>query len=78
MPCNFPLDAEPYRVPDSLVRNFRIEVETLGQWQTLLRVEDNYQRLVKLAVDLEAKAVRFVPEATWGAEDVHVFSWDLR
>ena len=78
MPCNFPLDAEPYRVPDSLVRNFRIEVETLGQWQTLLRVENNYQRLVKLPVDFEARAVRFVPEATWGAEDVHVFSWDLR
>jgi hypothetical protein len=78
MPCNFPLDAEPHRVPDSLVRTFRIEAENEGQWQTVLRVENNYQRLVKLAVDLEVSSVRFVPEATWGAETVHVFSWDLR
>ena len=78
MPCNFPIHAEPYQVPGSLVRTFRIEVENDGQWQTLLRVENNYQRLVKLAVDLETKAIRFVPEATWGAEDVHVYSWDLR
>ena len=30
MPCNFLLDAEPYRVRDSLVRDFWIEVENQG------------------------------------------------
>lgn len=78
MPCNFPLKTEPYRVPQTLVRAFRIEVEDeLGQWRTALRVENNYQRLVKLAVDLEVRALRFVPEATWGTEEVRVFAWDI-
>ena len=78
MPCNFPLKTEPYRVPQTLVRAFRIEVEDeLGQWRTALRVENNYQRLVKLAVDLEVRALRFVPEATWGTEEVLVFAWDI-
>jgi len=34
--------------------------------------------LVRLKVDIETTAIRFIPEATWGAEKVHLFSWDVR
>jgi len=79
MPCNYPLDSEPLKVPDSMTRAFRIDAkDENGQWRTVLKVDNNYQRLVKLKVDIETTAIRFIPEATWGAEKVHVFSWDIR
>ena len=77
MPASFPLEFEPHRVPKTLVRAFRIEVEQDGEWEQVLKIEDNYQRLARLSLDLEASAVRFVPVSTWGSEKVRVFAWDL-
>lgn len=79
MPCNYPLDREPLKVPECMTRAFRIEAkDENGEWKKVLQVDNNYQRLVKLNVDLETTAIRFIPEVTWGAEKVHVFSWDVR
>jgi hypothetical protein len=61
-----------------MVRAFRIEA--LGQdgvWQVIAREENNYQRLVCIQTDVRTRAIRFVPEATWGAGSVHVFAWDV-
>ena len=33
---------------------------------------------VRAPLDAEATGVRFVPEATWGAEKVRVFAFDVR
>ena len=77
-PHYFPLDAEPVSVPETLVRAYRIEaLDEDGEWQVVVREENNHQRLVQLDVDVETQAVRFIPEATWGAPDAHVFAWDL-
>jgi len=77
--CNYPLDPPPFAVPAPMIRAFRVEAtEGSGVWQVVAREENNYQRLVRLAVDLETAAVRFVPEATWGADGAHVFAWDVR
>jgi hypothetical protein len=77
-PHYFPLDAESVSVPETMVRAFRIEaLDEDGAWQVVVREANNYQRLVQLDVDVETQAVRFIPEATWGASDAHVFAWDL-
>ena len=79
MPCNYPLDRAPLKVPECMTRAFRIEAkDENGEWKTVLRVDNNYQRLVRLNVDLRTTAIRFIPEATWGSQKVHVFSWDVR
>lgn len=79
MPCNYPLNDEPFRVPSTLVKKFSIEIQNeSGDWCTIKRIENNYQRLVRLRIDVRTKAVRFIPEATWGADKVHVFAWDVR
>ena len=28
--------------------------------------------------NLETTAIRFLPERTWGADNVHLFAWDIR
>jgi hypothetical protein len=68
----------PVGVPETLIRAFRLEVPGGdGAWQTVVRIDDNHQRLVRVPLDLQTDAIRFVPEATWGAGCFHVFAWDV-
>ena len=76
---NYPLDLEPQRAPETLVRVYRIEaLDDAGNWRTVHREANNYQRLVRVATDLRTGAVRFLPKATWGSEWARVFAWDVR
>ena len=78
MRCYYPLIQKQREVPKSLVKSFRIEAYgSDGSWRTVFSESNNYHRLVLVPLDIEATAVRLVPEETWGAETVHVFSWDL-
>ena len=78
MPCAYPLQAEPANVPPTMVRAFRIEAEDAdGRWAVVHRESDNYQRLVRISMDLTARAVRLIPEETWGSDEVRLFAWDL-
>jgi hypothetical protein len=65
-------------VPKTLVKSFCIEARSPGgDWVQVAREDNNYQRLVKIDLDVQASAIRFIPESTWGAETVHVFAWDV-
>jgi hypothetical protein len=76
--ANIPLQIEPVGVPETMVKAFRVEsLSTDGEWQNLIHVHNNYQRLVRLEVDVVTRALRFIPESTWGAEQVHLFAWDV-
>jgi len=76
---NYPLYMKPQGVPATLIRTFRVEVlDASGTWHVLLRQENNYQRLVRLPAEVVAQAVRFIPEATWGSPQAHLFAWDVR
>ena len=44
----------------------------------LVEETENYQRLRTHAVQARLLGVRFVPLATWGAEDCHLFAFDAR
>ena len=44
----------------------------------LVEETENYQRLRTHAVQAKLLGVRFVPLATWGAEDCHLFAFDAR
>ena len=76
--ANRPLAWEPVGVPQTLVRAFRVEaLGPDGTWRVAFREHNNYQRLVRVDLDLQARALRLVPEATWGANEVHLFAWDV-
>jgi len=78
IPANIPLDMPPVAPPATLVRTFRLEaLDVAGHWTTLTRVEENHQRLVRVPIDTTTRAIRFIPERTWGASQVHVFAWDI-
>ena len=79
MAFHYPLHMEPAGVPQTLVRSFRVEaLDPNDRWIPILREHNNYQRLQRYTVDIQSKALRFVPERTWGADKFHLFSWDVR
>jgi hypothetical protein len=75
---SFPRGAALWHVPETLVRAFHIDALRNGDWQTIHKEDNNYQRLVRVPLNTEAEAIRLVPEATWGAENAHVFAFDIR
>ena len=78
MASNYPLNMEPVTTPQAMLRVFRVEARgENGVWDTIIREKNNYQRLVNLKTEALTPAVRFIPEATWGSERVHLFAWDV-
>ena len=70
---------EPSCVPKTLVRAFRLEgVTPEGECVTLAQETDNHQRLCRIPVGRTLRAVRFIPESTWGAPRAGLFAFDVR
>ena len=79
MPARYPQKGNWESVPTSLVKNFSIEAQNdTGNWQTIQRVENNYQRLVRVPLNITAKTIRLVIHETWGDEQIKVFAFDVR
>jgi hypothetical protein len=75
----FPRGASPWTVPETLVKAFRLDaLDAAGQWRTVFEEANNYQRLVRVPLNVEAQALRLVPLATWGAEEARLFAFDVR
>lgn len=80
MRCFYPDHQEDAELPESLIKEFSLEVlEKEGsEWKEVAYFEDNYKRLVKIPVNRKAIAIRLVPEASWGCEKAHIFSFDVQ
>jgi hypothetical protein len=75
LPSMYPQAGSRSRVPSTVVKRFRIEAQDeTGLWNTVYREDNNYQRLVTPALNLEAKALRVVPEETWGSDEARIFA----
>lgn len=76
MPCSYP-QSDTCRVPSSLVKQFRLEArDAAGNWKTVFREENNYQRLVQVPLDIQTDALRLIPESTWGDATIRIFSFE--
>ena len=76
MPCSYPHHGIT-TAPPSLVKGYRIEAaDTNGMWRTVYRERDNSQRLVRIPLQIEAAALRFVAEETWGDPLVRLFNFE--
>ena len=78
MPCTYPHRAgDKCAVPKSLVKSFRIEaLENDGSWRTVFSESANYQRLVRVPLQVRTQALRFVAGETWGDPETRVFGFE--
>ncbi|MFO7637513.1 MAG: FAD-dependent oxidoreductase [Clostridia bacterium] len=78
MPCSYPLDMEPFRLPGSLIREYLVQVrDENGRWADIVSEKENRRRLVFLPVSLRTDGLRFIPLSSWGGPDAHLFSWEV-
>ncbi|MCX8053816.1 MAG: FAD-dependent oxidoreductase [Armatimonadetes bacterium] len=64
-------------VPETIVKDFRLEVRSSGDWQPWRDVRGNYQRLIKVDIGAEVGGVRAIFDSTWGSDAVRVFAFYL-
>ena len=75
MPYSYPQPAVKSRVPNTLVKAFRIEsLSDSGDWEVVHRETNNYQRLLEIPLSTRTKSLRLIPESTWGAASAHILA----
>lgn len=75
----YSLNAPEWKMPETLVKSFDLEVTCSSGQKKLFSAENNYQRLVRMSAEVEdATAVKLVPRTTWGSEIINVFEFDVR
>lgn len=68
---------ERVEIPKMMTKDFHIDVQTKNGWKTVYTGKDNYLRLKKVSfAPVQAKAMRLVIDATYGAPKAHVFALD--
>ena len=77
MPCNYPLVEKKVKLPDTLIREYRIEgISENGEVYTIA-VHDGHQRFVLHDVDWKVKTLRFIPLATHGCSQCRLFAFEI-
>lgn len=77
MPCNYPLNIKGYKLPETLIKEFIIEIETKEGIKELVHETNNYQRLYQIDVQKSVKSVKLIPLKTRGEKMTRVISFDL-
>ena len=71
--------------PKCLIKKYKIEVLTNGEWSSVVEVIDNHQRFIKHDIKMTVDAVRFIPLTTYhgetktedyGSSTAHVFNFE--
>ena len=78
MPCNYPLLQTNFKLPKTLIKEYKVEGVSENGALFTLHVTDNHQRFVKHSVDWKINKLRFVPISTHGCEDYRVFDFEFR
>jgi hypothetical protein len=71
------LNTPDLKIPETLVRKFRLEIQNAGgNWQTVGEY-DNYQRLRRIPVSGKVSAVKFTILATGSGKAERIFAFDV-
>ena len=78
MPCNYPLVQTKFKLPKTLISEYRIEGESESGERFTLHCKENRKRFVRHALSWKVKTLRLVPLATHGSEDFRVFAFEAK
>lgn len=78
MPCNYPLIQTKFKLPKTLIKEYRLEGESSDGQQFAICISDNHQRLVRHSVNWKIRKIRFVPLSTHGCESFRLFGFEIK
>lgn len=77
MPCNYPLKQDKFHLPQTLIKDYRIECETQSGEIFTFEAFNNHQRLCRHAIGKKVKQVRLYPLSSHGAPQARLFGFEL-
>ena len=77
MPCSIRLQETDFRLPDTLMKAYRLEGEDAAGNRVILEATDCHQRFVRHKVDWRVMKIRLVPLQTHGCPDFRVFGFEV-
>ena len=77
MPCSIRLQETDFRLPDTLMKAYRLEGEDAAGNTVILEATDCHQRFVRHKVDWRVMKIRLVPLQTHGCPDFRVFGFEV-
>ena len=78
MPCNYPLVQTKFKLPQTLIKEYRIEGTNSNGEKFTLSVCDNHQRFVRHSIDWKVKEITLIPVSTHGCENFRVFDFEIK
>lgn len=77
MPCNYPLVQNQFKLPETLMKEYKLQGISKSGEVTQIHITDNHQRFVKHSVNWNVQTVRLIPIATHGGPQFRVFDFEL-
>ena len=77
MPCCYPLIEKRFKLPTTLIREYKIQGISENGEMAEIYIDDNHQRFVAHNVDWNVKTVRFIPLSTFGLDEFRVFDFEI-
>ena len=78
MPCNYPLIETKFKLPQTLIKEYRIEGRNSDGQEFTISVCDNHQRFVCHYVDWKINKISFIPISTHGCDSFRVFDFEIQ
>lgn len=77
MPCSYPLVQTKFKLPETLIKEYKIEIISENGAVESLYIDDNHQRFVKHKINRKANKIRFIPIASWGCSELRLFDFEV-
>lgn len=77
MPCSYPLVQTKFKLPETLIKEYKIEIISENGAVESLYIDDNHQRFVKHKIHRKANKIRFVPIKSWGCDELRLFDFEI-
>ena len=78
MPCEYPLFEPDYRTPTTLVKSYKIFANVDGKDVEVAANTNNYQRFVRIPVDLTTDKLTLKMTETWGDEKFKILGFEVK
>ncbi len=77
MPCRYKLNEPDFKLPQTLIKDYRIDIILADGNKEIIDVKNNFQRLVYHLVGKKVKKIIFTPLETHGCRECRVFDFEL-
>lgn len=72
MPHIYPLGENRFRLPETLIREYQLEICD-DKGIVSLETHENHLRFSTVAINKMVSSIKFIPRSTWGCEDFRLF-----